>query len=423
MVCPRFAPVNAADSHRARLLLPYLEANGWQAEVLAADPGDVPGPHDPWLEDRLPSAVPVHRVRAGRISGWGLNGLAQRSFWSLYRKGNELLATGRFDLVFFSTTEFLLHVLGPLWQRRWRVPFCMDYQDPWVNDYYQQNPEIVPPGGRIKYALVSRVHARVEEFVAPRCSGFLAVSPAYIPQLECRYGPAVSHQPRLVAGFPAEPSELDGMNEPQAAVGKAGPAVWRYVGRGGADMSLAAKAFFLAWRSAIDRGDLLPDAVRFEAIGTSYAAAGRGAKTLQPLAEHAGLQASVSETTERLGYSGMLLSLRGSDALVVFGSNDPAYTASKIYPYLLSGKPLLAIFHEQSTVVPLLQAAGGGVLVTFNERTTVDELAVAIENAWFRTGGCNRLVPLDRKAFEPFTAVSQARAVTEWFNRVVAHAA
>jgi hypothetical protein len=371
VVCPRFAPVNAADSHRARLLLPYLEANGWQAELLAVEPSDVPGPNDPWLEDRLPGSVPVHRVRAWRHSGWGLGGLAQRSFLSLYRKGSELLVSGRFDLVFFSTTEFLLHVLGPLWQRRWGVPFCMDYQDPWVSDYYRQNPQVLPPGGRIKHSLISWLHARAETFVAPRCRGFLAVSPAYIPQLECRYGPAVSLQPRLVAGFPAEPSELEAMEDsPPAAAARIGPATWRYVGRGGADMSLAAGAFFLAWRSAIDRGDLLPDAVQFEAIGTSYAAAGRGEKTLQPLAEHAGLQASVSETTDRLGYSEMLRSLLGSDALVVFGSNDPAYTASKIYPYLLSGRPLLAIFHAQSTVVQLLHAARGGVLVTFDERTT-----------------------------------------------------
>ena len=111
MLCisPRFAPVNAADSHRLRLLLPHLAAQGCEVEVLAVESADVHGPKDPWLVERLPPTVPVHRVRARRMLGWAVNGLAQRSFMPLYRKGNELLGTGRFDLVFFSTTEFLLH--------------------------------------------------------------------------------------------------------------------------------------------------------------------------------------------------------------------------------------------------------------------------------------------------------------------------
>ena len=61
---------------------------------------------------------------------------------------------------------------------------------------------------------------------------------------------------------------------------------------------------------------------------------------------------------------------------MVFGSEEPAYTASKIYPYLLSGRPVLAVFHEKSPVVSLIRAVGGGVCVTFDE-----------EDDRFSTGG------------------------------------
>jgi hypothetical protein len=160
------------------------------------------------------------------------------------------------------------------------------------------------------------------------------------------------------------------------------------------------------------------DALFFEANGTSYAAAGRGEKTFEPLAAGTKLSSQIRECPDRLGYSDMLLSLLRCDALVVFGSDDPAYTASKIYPYLLAGKPLLAIFHENSSVVRLMQAAGGGVCVTFNERTTPEELATAIGKTWF-AGRFDQSIALDLLAFEPNTARAQALEMRDWFRAIV----
>lgn len=413
---PRFAPTNGADTHRLRLLLNHAEAAGWRVEVLAVDSAHVVGPIDPWLEERLPADVPVHRVRAWPLKGWGLNGLAQRSFWPLYRKGCALLATGRFDLVFFSTTEFALHALGPLWQRKYDVPFCMDYQDPWVNDYYREHPGVVPPGGRLKYAVADRMHRAMEQYTVRQCAGFMAVSEAYLADLKQRYGTHVAGKPMLIRPFPAEPAELDvlGASIGPAAAEEQAPKIWRYIGRGGPDMVKAASAFFAAWQRAISDGRLARDAAMFEASGTSYAAAGRGEKTFEPLVADIKLASQVRENPDRLGYSDMLRALLRSDALVVFGSDDPAYTASKIYPYLMAGKPLLAIFHENSSVVRLMREAGGGVCVTFNERTTSEQLAATITDAWFTPSHHDRTIPLDPVSFEPYTARAQAREVGEW---------
>jgi hypothetical protein len=414
-VSPRFAPTNGADTHRLRLLLNHAAASGWQVEVLAVDSADVVGPVDPWLAGNLPADVPVHRVRAWQLRGWGLNGLAQRSFWPLYRKGAALLATGRFDLVFFSTTEFALHVLGPLWQRRYGVPFCMDYQDPWVNDYYRNHPAVVPPGGRLKFSVADRMHRAMECFVVRYCAGFMAVSPAYLTELELRYGAAVTGKPMLVKPFPAEPAELDALRAGTGSTtAESACKIWRYIGRGGPDMVKAASAFFRAWQQAVYDGQLALDAAFFEASGTSYAAAGSGEKTFEPLVEGTGLASQVRENPDRLGYSDALRALIQSDALVVFGSDDSAYTASKIYPYLLAGKPLLAIFHENSSVVQLMREAGGGVCVTFNAETSIDALAVAIERGWFLPMQYNRVVPLKEAEFWPYTAKAQASEIREW---------
>lgn len=419
-VCPRFPPTNAADSHRLRLLLPHFAAEGCEVEVLCVDARDVHDPVDAWLAEKLPPSVAIHRIRAGPRLGWGWNGLAQRSFHALYRKGNHLMRHGQFDLVFFSTTEFLVHVLGPLWRAKWGIPFCMDYQDPWTNDYYARHPHVVPPGGRLKYAIISKVHAAAERAVVSRCGGFLSVSAAYRTMLERRFGRLLADKPWLIAGFPGEPAEsADSQFTALPAQARESRSTWRYVGRGGADLSIAIAGFFQAWRNATDRGLLREHEVRFEAIGTSYAAPGHGEMTIEPLAGRFGLGPVVSERPDRIGYRDTLRALASSDALVVFGSDDPAYTASKIYPYLLAGKPVLAIFHERSPVVQLIRAAGGAVCVTFDETTSPGELSARIERDWFGTRGFERPVALDAVAFRPFTAATQARDVVAWFRRVL----
>ncbi|MFS6828152.1 hypothetical protein [Cyanobium sp. ATX-6F1] len=47
----------------------------------------------------------------------------------------------------------------------------------------------------------------------------------------------------------------------------------------------------------------------------------------------------MEERTDRLPLSLTLASLRAADALLVIGSDDPAYTASKLIPYLLARRP------------------------------------------------------------------------------------
>ena len=422
-VSPRFAPTNGADTHRLRLLVSHASSAGWKVEVLCVEPSDDIGPTDPWLAKGLPADIAVHRVRALPLRGWGLRGLAQRSIWPLYRRGSELLATGRFDLVFFSTTEFAVHLLGPLWRRRSGVPFCMDYQDPWVADFYRRHPNVVPPGGRMKFMLADRFHRIAERIVAPACSGFLSVSQDYLDDLVVRYGETCRRRPWLVRPFPAEPTEMGriGAACPDAPADSSLTAIqtWRYVGAIAPHMLKSASGFFEAWLAAMDCGLVVEGDIRFQARGTSYARAGSGAKTLAPIMASSRLAPWVEEDPDRLSYSATLAALVQSSALVVFGSDEPAYTASKIYPYLMSGKPVLALFHKRSPVVELIRAVGGAVCVTFDEATASSQLADAILDAWFRRRQYDRPVPLDRAALRPFTAATQAREIGSWFRSVV----
>jgi hypothetical protein len=219
---------------------------------------------------------------------------------------------------------------------------------------------------------------------------------------------------------------------------------WVYVGRGGKDMTAAVRGLFRALKKMSesdsenkesglgiqDEGQMAVGSkdsggsdflktLRIHFIGTSYAGAGRGVKSIEPIAIEEGLAEIVSEHTDRIPYSETLRCLLDADALVVPGSNNPAYTASKIYPYLLAGKPLLAVFHEKSSVVSLIRSVGGGVVIPFATGEEAESIAERIRSEWLENNQYECAVPLNRDAFAPYTARAQAGQLAEFFRSVL----
>jgi hypothetical protein len=421
LVSPRFPPSSAADSQRLRLLLPHLASQGCSAEVLAVDPACCPEGLDPWQAEHLPTAVPIHRVR-GLSRRWarllGLGSIEARSYRALARAGSRLLRRKHFDVVYFSTTAFGCFRLGPLWKHRHSVPFVLDYQDPWVNDHYRRHPEITPPGGQFKYAVVDRLHRLQEHRVLRHAAGVTAVSAAYPAQLVARY-PFAAAIPSLVLPFPGSEEDfqhLDAISSNQLPFDPHDGLIhWVSIGRGGADLHTALSGLFeaLARHAPAE----LRQRLRLHFLGTSYAPAGRGIPSIAPLAARFGLDAIVEERTDRLPLSLTLATLKAADALLVLGSNDPAYTASKLVPYLLARRPLLAVMHEQSLVCELVQRCGGAQLVRFSSATPTAVLSERIAANWLAGNRHAQLLPLDRPALRPHTAAGQATQLVAFLRR------
>ncbi len=425
IVSPVFPPSSAADSQRVRMLLPHFAAQGIEAEVLAVDPACVAAPLDPWQADGLPAWVPVHRVR-GRSLRWscvpGLGSVEARCLGALARAGDRLLSQRRFDLVLFSTTAFGSFTLGPRWRQRFGVRFVLDYQDPWVNDYYRDHPEVTPPGGRLKYTIADRLHCRQEPRVLRACSGLIAVSQSYIEDLYRRY-PFTAKFPSLQLPFPGAPEDFVRLKDiPRSALPfdpDDGRIHWVSIGRGGADLSTALDGLFLALKRHAPA--TLLQRLRLHFIGTSYAAAGAGVPTILPVAERHGLAHLVKERTDRLPLSIALATLQVADALLVIGSDDPSYTASKVVPYLLARRPLLAVMHECSSVVSLIEHCGGAIVVTFSTENQRHKLVEAISQAWFEDRAFECIQMIDENAFLSCTAAAQSEQLAEFLKVVFAN--
>jgi hypothetical protein len=422
IVSPNFPPASAPDMQRVRMSLPYFEAFGWRPSVLAVGGLDE-RVAEPDLLRTVPAQVPV--TYTGALSpAWtrrvGVGSLALRAFGPLHRAGLRLIRERRVDLVYFSTTLFPTLALGRLWKRRTGVPFVVDMQDPWVSDYLDAHPEARPP----KYRWARRLHGVLEPYTMREVDAIIAVSPAYHATLRRRY-PRISESMCATVPFGAAEDdwrvarELTWANPWFDASDGRLHAV--YVGRGGRDLDTSASIFFRALRHA--SAPAAERQLRVWCIGTDYAPGAAGRETLAPVAAREGVGGIVVESPARIPYLEGLRVLGDAHALVILGSDDAAYSPSKIYPYLLAGRPVIAVLHADGPAVALLERAGAGPVITF--RSTADVEAAAGRLARWLTAELPRLprsAHVDREVLAPWLAPELTRQQCLVFDRVLARA-
>ncbi len=416
-ISPHFPPVNAADMQRIRQALPFLTEFGWDPSVITVRPELCEGVQDALLLKTVPDTVEVvqsNALPAQLTRKFGLGNLGIRSWPYLRRAVNRYLASHDVDLIFFSTTVFTSIAHGSAWKRKYGVPFVVDLQDPWRNDYYLNlSKKVRPP----KFAFDHWQKSILERNTMPESAGIVAVSGNYIETMHKRY-PALQEKPSLVLPFGVLPNDLEiARLLPTQCVRNSDELVIRYVGRGGPDMERAAKILFAAFRKGLSEQPNLFARFKFEFIGTSYASTGLGQQTIRPIATIEGVADYVTEDPDRLPYFEALKSLLEADGVIVFGSDDPSYTASKLYPYILADRPLLAIFHEASPAATMLREIGAGQLVEFG--SAGDDIAVSkTQKALIEIGNHRLASQTDWTKFEQYSARSMARKLAEFFDIV-----
>lgn len=405
---------------RIRTSLPYYCELGWEVEIVTVNKKYIDIVNDPLLLDSISPTIKVHKVKA-LTTKWttkfGLGSLALRSLFFYRKKVNKLLASKKFDLIYFSTTQFPLCVLGAYWKRKFKVPYVIDMQDPWHTDYYKNKPRKERPK---KYWFSYRLHKYLEPIAMNEVAGLTSVSTSYIEVLHQRY-PKLRSKPSATITF--------GAFEPDFQIARRNPQQFRlpyiqktdhfdlvYIGRGGYDMKLATEILFKAFKRGLEENINLFSKFRLHFIGTSYAPKGKGKATIGPLASEFELSSYVNEQTDRIGFYESINALKQADGLFIIGSDQAAYSASKLYPYILSEKPLLAIFHQDSSVSSIIKDCNAGQLINFNNSI---EQSYAVLVDYLSKVKDNISPSINWGAFEPYTARFLTARQVDLFNEAI----
>lgn len=423
IISPYFPPFNTADMQRVRQMLPYLREFGWEPTIITVAEEYVQAySRDPLLLKTFPDDFRIVRVKAvsQKLSRKiGIGSLSLRAFFSIRRAGDMLLRSESFDLVYFSTTAFHVMALGPRWKRKFKVPFVLDIQDPWYNKFYFENSLNKCTA---KAWAFHQLDKYLEARTMPKADGITSVSPGYIDLYLRRYQNLKTHQfqelPFACAEVDFEVATTFVKETPLSL--EPGKINVVYIGRGGKDMVAAATIFFKAVKLGLEEKPELFGNLKIWFVGTSYAAQGAGTKTFAPIAAHLGLAHQVTEITDRLPYFASLRSLELADMLFIPGSTDPTYTASKIYPYIFTNKPMLAIFHSSSSVCKVLSETTESKLITFKDK--VDDADKLVNEAYeyihnVLTGKIKDSGLITGK-FESYLSRAMTKIQTQFFDKI-----
>jgi hypothetical protein len=255
-------------------------------------------------------------------------------------------------------------LLGPLIYRRYRIPYGIDYIDPWVHEE--------PSGDSIlSKARIAQAWAKVAEPIAVKKAKVITgINSAYFESV-FRRNPALRDRV-AVAGMPYGWSERDynvvkSKPRPLTLFDPADDKI--HIVYAGALLPKAFEVLDIFMRALIELRrcePVLADKIQLHFIGTGYFEndATRG-HTVRPYIEKYFLDEMVSELPSRIPYLDTLNHLAHSSAILVIGSTERHYSPSKIYQAVLSGRPVFALLHEESTALTLFKASGGGEVVTF----------------------------------------------------------
>ncbi len=405
-----------ADMHRARQLAWELPGLGWDVEILSPDSSyQRESCLDADSAAFFAPTIPVHSAPAALprlFKAVGLGSIGWRVLWSMRRLGARLLGTGRFDLVYFSTTQFPLFLLGRGWKRDRGAPYVLDFHDPC---YRSDHAPPVWAKRSLKHEASRRLGGFIESRSVSEASGLVAVSSRYIETLHRRYGarrpPWLSPARNETIPFGVLPQDLEEARRSSPRVDSApGDSVrFVYVGAGGPIME---RSFALICRTLADLREarrLELRGLRVELYGTTMGWQEGERRHLSEIAEGFGVGDLVHEDPRRVSYRRSLELLLESDGALMLGVDDLGYMPSKLYTYAYSGKPLLASAHRGSPffdAMRYIQPLGGTLWFDSGDEmpraASAEVLLRALESAR------NRQCADRRNAVEPYLAATMA---------------
>lgn len=419
-----FAPSSMPPAQRIRFFAQHLPEFGWHPIILTTDPRFYEWSVDPENENLVRRDISIIRTpafSAARARKLGIGDIAMRSLWYQRRTLGQLLEHKQADLVFIPVAPYVSMVLGRMMRDRFGTPYVIDYMDPWITDYYWQLPRAKRPP---KWVFADALARICEPYALKRVSHIIGVSTGTTRKVISRY-PWLSEQDTTEIPLGGEPSDFDYVRlHPRVnpIFSKDGLLHISYVGVFVEPMRAVIETVFAATRAGLARSPELFAQLRLHFVGTSYAPKPKHDYHILSMAKSFGIDHYVQEHPARVSYLDSLQIMLDSHALLAVGLDTPHYTASKIFPYILARRPLLAVFRQESNVVQIVRETQAGMLIPFGPNcplsSQVTEITAALEALLRLPPGHQPATRWD--AFEPYSTRAMTERLASVFDCVVA---
>lgn len=358
-----FPPQGGGGVQRVAKFVKYLPRFGWQPTVLT---GSAPGALvDPSLDLEVPASTRVVRVRGWVLPPawpWRLRHWLKR--WCLVvdeqigwlpfavRQGLALLRTRSYSALYSTSAPYSDHLVALRLKRTTQLPWVADFRDPWIDNFSIQFATSLHQSwcARLEREIVSTAD-RVLVVSEPMRQKFLDRYPQRKPQ----------HIITLPNGF--DPADYEGV-APAARDER-----FTLVYTGSLYGPRNAGSFLAAVSDLLERGVIPRSNLSVRFVGNI------GPETAQQVARW-----QLTDVVELRGYVPHRQTIAhqlAADLLVLIigsGPGSESVLTAKIFEYLASGKPILALI-PPGAAADLLAEAGVGQMVPPDEP---EAIAVAL---------------------------------------------
>ena len=416
ILSPHFPPSTLAGVHRARHLAKHLPAHGWQPTVLCVDPQHHIEKLDPELARLVPSdaqivrtgAMPVRLTRPFGIAG----DIGLRGYFHLRAAVAREMTRKVADAILITGSPYYPMLMAGWIRRRWNVPVVLDFQDPWVSHVGAEAPL------RSKAGISHRLAVGLEPRAVRHAAFITSVSKRQNDEMAERY-PWLDRTRMADIPIGGDPEDFDALRRVMPSARPDSHRVtFSYVGTALPRSNSLVRTLFRGLSKLRADKPKLAERLHLRFVGTSNQPNDSTTFRVRPLAESEGISDLVTEEPARVPFLDALRVLATTDVVLMIGSDEPHYTASKIYPGLMSGRPFLSVFHRMSSSHEILTHAGGGLALSFETADELEALVPAIAE------GLERLISnpgafgeVNPAAYAPFTAHAVAGQFADVFER------
>lgn len=423
IIAADFAPSSLPTSQRVRLFANYLVDEGWDVVVVAPRGDAYEQQVDPENDNLLDVRVEVIRSRAipfrfTRRFRFGDVGL--RSAFGLLVAANQRVHRKPVSVVLVCIPPNVVAAIAPVLSWKARVPFVVDYGDPWFSDYYLRGK------GRarsVKQAAANAIAFFLERRVAQRAAGFSSVSEGTLTPIQ-RAIPEIRRRPRAVIPFGYDQKEIDYIRRHPRRNPLFDPDDGRihlcYVGAIAQHMVPVVETFLRAFARVVEHET--PGRLRLHLVGTSYAprpdeSDARMVRVIRELR----LESSVFEYPARVPYLTALQILLDSAGGIIFGGTQSHYTASKVFPYIVTRKPTLVFANADSSLAEIARDARMEC-VTFRSDERLSVELVDLESAiarLIRDAKTRVVLPALPPSMSAYSAATMAQRLGQLLDEVI----
>ncbi|MEZ4801899.1 MAG: hypothetical protein R2797_03940 [Gelidibacter sp.] len=407
IIYPHWVPANLAGVQRPRLIGNYLNQFGWKPLLLTVESQYYEEPLDPLMNKTVSDDIEVVYTKAYHVTKPRLIGdIGIRAFPFLKRRALQLCQERNIDFIWIPIPSFYTAILGRQLHDKTGIPYGIDYIDPWVRDITNQND--------FRAKLSQLVARNLEPYAVKKAALITGVStPYYQPVIDRNFEEAPVH-----AGMPYgfDPNdhriELSDIQLPWDDCPNCKP--WIYAGAFLPNSHLFLQSFFetIAELKKEDRWD---NHIRLYFVGTGP----YPAKRITAYAEDYGLSDIVTEQRERFPFLHVLNFLSKADKVMLFGSTEKHYTASKTFQCLLSKRPLFSMLHADSSAVEVIKAAkADAYLIPYHEGDTKSNLVERLRGRLIDIQHVEEWQP-DLNSLNDYTSIQSAKVLADAMTKVI----